>query len=74
LAGGNVAIRIKEPTDYGIIVSGVQVVEACLGIVVITTVGEGVVFCEYRIGSANIIITYFGKQVKRSAYGSIYKL
>ena len=46
LTGGNVAVGVDESAGYGVIVSGVKVIEACIGIIVITAVGEGVISCK----------------------------
>ena len=36
-----ISIRIQEPTDFGIIVPGIEIVKSRLGIVVIPPVAEG---------------------------------
>jgi hypothetical protein len=39
---GNITIRIDESSDYGIIVSALQVIEPRLIVIVVATVAEGV--------------------------------
>ena len=39
-------IRINEPTDHGIVVSALQIIQSCFGIVVITPIAERVDFCN----------------------------
>ena len=41
-------IRIDEPSPSGIIVSALEIIEACLGIVVIASITEGVI-AEYEV-------------------------
>ena len=41
LSGRDECICIDEPTRSGIVVSGLEVIESCLGIIDIATVAEG---------------------------------
>ena len=52
LAGGDIAVCINKPTSDGIIVAGIEVVEAAFGIVVIAAVVEGVVHADSACGRA----------------------
>ena len=62
LAGGDVGVAIEESSDFGVIVTGVEVVEAGFGIVVVTSITEGVIIgdiggkpgetCRYRGGDS----------------------
>lgn len=44
----NNLIRINKPTSHGVVVTGVEVIEAALGVVVISAVAEGVVHADSR--------------------------
>lgn len=46
LAGAGVAVRVEEAAKGGVIISTLEIVEACLGIEVITTVTQGVDLCK----------------------------
>ena len=52
LAGGDIAVRINKPTSDRVVVAGVEVIEAALGIVVIAAVAEGVVHADCACGRA----------------------
>ena len=42
LTGGNITIRIQEPSDNGVVIAGIQPIEAGFGVVEITAVSEGI--------------------------------
>ena len=48
LAGGDIAVCINKPASYGVVVAGVEVIEAAFGVVVIAAVAEGVVHADSR--------------------------
>ncbi len=52
LSGAAIAIRIDKPTICRIVVSALQVVESCLGVVVVASVAEGVEV-SYAVGAGN---------------------
>ena len=52
LAGGDIAVCINKPASDGVVVTGVEVIEAALGIVVIAAVAEGVVHADSACGRA----------------------
>ena len=52
LAGGDIAVRINKPASDGVVVTGVEVIEAALGVVVIAAVAEGVVHADSACGRA----------------------
>ena len=39
-------ICVEEPADFGVVISALEVVEAALGIVVVASVAEGVVYSQ----------------------------
>ena len=45
-AGSQLSIRIYKPTDLGVVVAAVEIVELCLGVVVISAVTEGVLLSK----------------------------
>ena len=47
LACGGVAVRIHKPSCSGVIIAGLEVIEAAFGIVVIATVAEGVLLGQF---------------------------
>ena len=47
-------VRIKEPANLGIIVSALQVVQACFRIEIIPSVAEGVCVCHCACGGENV--------------------
>ena len=53
LAGRGIVIRIDKPTDFRIVVSALQVVEAGLRIVIIPTIAEGIVIGHVCGGGGN---------------------
>ena len=52
LAGGDIAVRINKPASHGVVVAGVEVIKAALGVVVIAAVAEGVVHADGACGRA----------------------
>ena len=52
LAGGDIAVRINKPASNGVVVAGVEVIKAALGVVVIAAVAEGVVHADGACGRA----------------------
>ena len=52
LASSCIAIRIEEPTNGGIIVSALEIIEASLGVVDVSTVAQRVDICQ-RARSGN---------------------
>ena len=64
MARRNKTIRIQETSDSGVVISTLQVVPTCFGVVVITTIAEGVISAESRSES-----TRSGKQFTPSVIG-----
>ena len=52
LAGGDIAVGINKPASGGVVVTGVEVIEAGFGVVVIAAVAEGVVHADSACGRA----------------------
>ena len=46
LTGGYECICVEEPTNNGVVVAGLQIIEPCFGVVVVTTVSKGVDVCD----------------------------
>ena len=47
LTGGGVAVRIYEPSCSGVIIAGLEVIEAAFGIVVVATVTKRVLVGQF---------------------------
>ena len=60
LTGGGVAVRIYEPSCGRVIITGLKVIEAAFGIVVVTTVTERVLFGQRTGGGQDLAIGVVG--------------
>ena len=56
LPSGGIRIRIDEPPDLWIVISGLQIVHLQLGVVVIAAVPQGVEICHGTSGGNNVAI------------------
>ena len=62
MTGGDVGVAVEETTDFGIVVTGIEVVESGFAVEVVTAVAEGVIVgniggkpgepCRYRGGDS----------------------
>ena len=50
LTGGSIRISVDEPSCGGVIIAGLEVIEAAFGIVVVATVAEGVPLGQFAGG------------------------
>ena len=48
MSRGSIAIRINESGDSGVIIAGLEVIEAGFGIIMVSPIAEGVTICEVR--------------------------
>ena len=55
-----VAIRIDESTDCGVVITGLKVIEAAFGIVVVTTVTERVLLSQGAGGGQDLTVGIVG--------------
>ena len=60
LSCGGIAVRIHEPSCGGVIIAGLEVVEATFGIVVITTVTKRVLVGQFTGGGQDLAIGVVG--------------
>ena len=60
MAGTCVAIRIDESPDCGVVITGLKVIEAAFGIVVVATVTERVLFGQRTGGGQDLAIGVVG--------------
>ena len=62
MAGGDVGVTVEETTDFGVVVTGIEVIEPGFGVVVVAAVADGVIIgnvggnsrkpCRYRGGDS----------------------
>ena len=60
LSCGGVTVRIHEPSCGGVIIAGLEVIEAAFGIVIVASVAEGVLFGQRTCGSQNFAVGVVG--------------
>ena len=60
LTGGGVAVRIYEPSCGRVIITGLEVIEAAFGIVVVATVAEGVLVGQFTGGGQDLAVGVVG--------------
>ena len=60
LAGGSIRICIDKPSCGGVIIAGLEVIEAAFGIVVVTTVAERVLVGQFTGGGQDLAVGVIG--------------
>ena len=60
LAGGGKSICIYKPSCGGVIIAGLEVIEAAFGIVVVSTVAERVLFGQSTVGGQDLAVGVIG--------------
>ena len=60
LAGAGVAVSVEESAEGGVVISGLQVIEARFGVVVVTAVAQGVDGCQAAGGGQGAAVGVVG--------------
>ena len=60
LAGGSVRISVDEPSCGGVVITGLEVIEAAFGIVVVASVAEGVFLGQDTGGGQDLAVGVIG--------------
>ena len=60
LTGGSIRISVDKPSCGGVVITGLEVIEAAFGIVVVTTVTERVLFGQRTGGGQDLAIGVVG--------------
>ena len=69
LSRGGVAVRIHKPSCSGVIIAGLEVIEAAFGIVVVATVAEGVLVGQFTGGGQDLAVGVVGVRSNGIATG-----
>ena len=60
LAGGSIRIRIYKPSCGGVIIAGLEVIEAAFGVVVVPSVAERVLLGQGAGGGQDLTVGVIG--------------